>query len=469
MDTHVLTPTQQQHALALEKQLQLQLAGGGLQSGRNMDLPAAGFTSPQSTGGSASSLALSPIHAPPSHPSLLLPSPSPASPQSILSPGPQSPTQTPLSYIESMLLLTRGEEMVKYAASSVLGSVFGRVSADTRYVFYEKSEGSMGHIYWCKPGMRTKDPNRCIPLAHVTELYEQAETGAFGSKLKPAERACCFSIVCGPRKLKDGTMSKGRTLDLQAKTVTIRDTWMHCIHQILIHSGYGVHEKTTDATAASSPQVGSKTAGKTPTSASAAAHAHATELNKDAEQEGRVGKPDQASASPPAARTQNHPHIEPANSPLGPTGSPQHVNWLASPIPNEAPLPLEDQVINANMKALHLQTSPQSQQQQQQQQPSVSPVIHAQNRSGLESVVSSPQPETDHDAKFPDAVVYEDPLIASKLILSMSPTSHEQLGVPRDSREIPAELTVPAGNPTQMLSPSERPTQTPMPSPMAPA
>lgn len=213
-------------------------------------------------------------------------------PQLILTPGPVSPTSVPLTYMECMLLLTKGETFCKYAASPVLGSIFG-ASVVKRYVFYEKERGSLGCIYWCKPGLRIKDPARCIPLHSITGLYEQAETEAFGKHLTPEEKTRCFSIVCGEITEKNAKGEKkvvrpGRTLDLQADSVEIRDTWMHCIHQILIHSGFDVHEKEDKA---AQEKLSSKHANhsnhghtskekKTPTSASLEAINAAAQLNK---------------------------------------------------------------------------------------------------------------------------------------------------------------------------------------------
>jgi hypothetical protein len=338
-----------------------------------------------------------------------------------MSAGPQSPTQQPLSYMEAMLLLTKGEEFIKYRAKPSLLSVFGRSGAEKRYVFYEKEKGNLGKLWWCKPGMRTKDDERCIPLSQVTGLYEQAETEAFSKKLTAAERACCFSIVCGPKKNEKGEMVKGRTLDLQAKTVAMRDTWMHCIHQLLVHSGFNVHEQDS---------AGHTTAGvKSPTSASREAINAAARLNKI-----------------------NAQNAQTAASPMNVS-----VSGFSSPIPINSPGPLQ------SPQAFPPQTSP-------------SDHHHA---SGLASVVSSPvaggvprDGVTDAlPSSEPDAlVIVDDPLVHAKLIQSLSPTSNAELPLPHDQlREIPATLTVPAAAESahQLLSPSEHPTQTPMCSPIA--
>lgn len=203
-------------------------------------------------------------------------------PQTLASPGPLSPTARPLTYLESMLVLTQGATFVKFATkTNAIASALGMGGHPvTRYVFYEKGEerGGMGALYWCKEGRRVRDPQRCIPLRTVTGLFEQAETAAFsgraGAALSPSQRARCFSVV-----------AQDRTLDLQASSLEQRDIWMHAIHQIMVHSGFGVHE--TSGSGATSPIPGGSPGAaaasaaniKSPTSASVAAREEANKLN----------------------------------------------------------------------------------------------------------------------------------------------------------------------------------------------
>jgi hypothetical protein len=184
-----------------------------------------------------------------------------------------------------MLVLTQGATFVKFATkTNAIASALGMGGHPvTRYVFYEKGEerGGMGALYWCKEGRRVRDPQRCIPLRTVTGLFEQAETAAFsgraGAALSPSQRARCFSVV-----------AHDRTLDLQASSLEQRDIWMHAIHQIMVHSGFGVHE--TSGSGATSPIPGGSPGAaaasasaaniiKSPTSASVAAREEANKLN----------------------------------------------------------------------------------------------------------------------------------------------------------------------------------------------
>lgn len=325
-----------------------------------------------------------------------------------------------------MLLMTRGEEFVKFACSS---SVFRRTSKEKRVVFYDKDASSpMGELYWCKPGMRVKDPTRCIPLSQVTGLYEQAETSAFGTNLSPAERARCFSIVCGPSTNSQGEATRGRTLDLQASTVAVRDTWMHCIHQILINSGYDVHERDADGRLIDTAQT-----------------RHSVEQTRSVSSSSR--KSSKTSSSLKEA--------------------------------SDAPLPMEYFGYMQSPTQVYLHPSPSP----SEHRDSLTSPLRSQSRS---SVAASPPaaarfdsiPEKEVDAPFDDATKTDEtvltvngasPLASEKLIASMSPASADKLSLSHDEREIPATLTVPtaalANNHQHALSPSEHPTLTPMCSP----
>jgi len=190
--------------------------------------------------------------------------------QRILSPGPLSPTQQPLSYLESMLLLTQGATFVKFnRRTGILGSMGISSVSSRRYVFYEREDPrSMGVIYWCKPGRRVKNPAKCIQLRDITALYEQASTESFPRDLSIVERSRCFSIL-----------TKDRSLDLQAESVAQRDLWMHCIHQIMIHAGYGVREDGDNATDETGTAIAHHHS-RSPGSATVAALHAADELNR---------------------------------------------------------------------------------------------------------------------------------------------------------------------------------------------
>lgn len=344
------------------------------------------------------------------------------------SPASQNPQVSSLSYLESMLVLTQGATMVKYASKRSLLSSLAGVGGQpvTRFVFFDKEQsGDMGAIYWCKEGRRVKDHTRCIRLKHVTGLYEQAETAAFagrtGSSLTAAARACCFSIV-----------TKDRTLDLQASSVAQRNTWMHAIHQILLHSGYNVHEMNshTGVASASSPNPGNAAS---PTSASATAMETAQRLDQISKlQIDSPGGNNVSAGAPtpsPAASTMLSP---PAHASFAPLQSPQPAGCHFTPA--NTPMQKHDHV--------H---------------------AHANMHVGL-SGRATPEPSLPAE---------EDPLAKAKLHHSLSPGSAASLTLTHDpEREIPASLRFPPGEDSSLpvahaaLSPSEHPTQTPACSPV---
>jgi len=345
----------------------------------------------------------------------------------LMSPGPLSPTQKPLSYLESMLVLTQGATFVKFATkTNAIASALGVGGQPvTRYVFYEKGEerGGMGAIYWCKEGRRIRDPSRCIPLRTVTGLFEQAETAAFagrvGAALSPSARVRCFSIV-----------ARDRTLDLQAASVEQRDIWLHAIHQIMVHSGFGVYEAT--GTGATSPIPGgadATSAAKSPTSASVVAQNEAKRLNALA-----------------AMQT-----ASPATSPNGSQAS-------SSPQPAMQSAMLSPPA-NAAMGPLH------------------SPLAAGSKHTPANTPVGSGSAAVSPSASADAAVAAKEREVV--LIQALSPTSTAAaLGTDLSAidpallqRDVPASLRLPHGDgqlpvAVSVLSPSEHPTQTPACSPM---
>jgi len=387
-------------------------------------------------------------------------------PQALASPGPLSPTARPLTYLESMLVLTQGATFVKFATkTNAIASALGMGGHPvTRYVFYEKGEerGGMGALYWCKEGRRVRDPQRCIPLRTVTGLFEQAETAAFsgraGAALSPSQRARCFSVV-----------AKDRTLDLQASSLEQRDIWMHAIHQIMVHSGFGVHE--TSGSGATSPIPGGSPGAvaaasaaniKSPTSASVAAREEANKLNALAAlQVTSPGSQSSNYASSPAAvglgsdtitinSSFNNNDNSCRNNGVGQSAmlSPP-ANALAPP--QNSPLAAGSQATPANtpVRAVGEGVAP--------------------TGSGDDKDVAAAADPADADAKAKEA----------KLRQPLSPESASStVGAPlrpSSSREVCATLHLPAGKEGQhqlpvamnVLSPSEHPTQTPACSPVS--
>lgn len=127
---------------------------------------------------------------------------------------------------QSLAIMLAGSEFLKYP--------FGSSSApQKRFVWYDKTEGPMGTIYWSDPGKKKKKKDRCIPVHTVTGLFEQNQTDAFRKyrKLPKDRMSRCFSIV-----------GRHRTLDLEAKSKEIVDAFMTGVHRILSGSGFGVQE-----------------------------------------------------------------------------------------------------------------------------------------------------------------------------------------------------------------------------------
>ena len=236
-----------------------------------------------------------------------------------------------------------------------------------------------------------------------------------------------------------------RTLDLQAPTIAVRNTWMHAIHQILVHSGYNVHE--VDGTG-ESPNPGGL---KSPTSASIVARDEARKLAAL-----QVASP---MGSPPAS--------------AGPSrlGSPTTIpsGQMLSPPPNAAPM------LNSPHQAGSKFT------------PANTPV----QTSSSPTAQATLQHQV-HMRSMPEPQMQEDPLVVSKLqalsngAVTLSPMGSQPAtaassplhaadattGAAAADREIPAVLVVSdglqlstAGAQPAVFSPSEHPTQTPACSP----
>lgn len=141
--------------------------------------------------------------------------------------GPMSGPKSEMTYLESIELMTKGANFLKYRFSS-------SGKPQNRFVFYEKADGPMGSLWWCDPGKRKKEKDKNIPLHTVTGLFEENQTKAFKKFFKkpdPVRLEKCFSIV-----------AKDRTLDLEAESKAKRDAFMYGIHKVLTSQGFGIEE-----------------------------------------------------------------------------------------------------------------------------------------------------------------------------------------------------------------------------------
>jgi hypothetical protein len=83
--------------------------------------------------------------------------------------GPMTGPKSEMTYMESIDMMTKGAVFLKYRFSS-------NGKPQQRFVFYDKADGAMGSLYWCDPGKRKKDKDKCIPLHTVTGLFEENQT-----------------------------------------------------------------------------------------------------------------------------------------------------------------------------------------------------------------------------------------------------------------------------------------------------
>lgn len=103
-------------------------------------------------------------------------------------------------------------------------------------MWYERGpkDGKMGTIYWNDIGKKKKKSEKSIPVDSITGLFEQNQTDAFRKHRKSlgADRtARCFSIV-----------GSKRTLDLEARSKDVSESFLAAIHRLLSGSGFGVRE-----------------------------------------------------------------------------------------------------------------------------------------------------------------------------------------------------------------------------------
>ena len=115
--------------------------------------------------------------------------------------GPMSGPKSEMTYAESIAMMTHGALFLKYRFSS-------NGKPQQRFVFYDKSEGPMGSLYWCDVGKRKKDKDKCIPLHEVTGLFEENQTKAFRKFFKSQQpdvqsqlsRAAMCGVGCGVQR-----------------------------------------------------------------------------------------------------------------------------------------------------------------------------------------------------------------------------------------------------------------------------
>jgi hypothetical protein len=130
---------------------------------------------------------------------------------------------------EAIHMMEKGCVFKKYPYSS-------NSAPSKRFVFYDRTAGDLGSLYWCQVGKRKKDKNKCIPITSISGLFEQNQTPAFKRNQRRLSKTSVdklFSIV-----------SKKRTLDLECSTTDIRDAFMFGIHKILTSKGFGILEQS---------------------------------------------------------------------------------------------------------------------------------------------------------------------------------------------------------------------------------
>jgi len=95
------------------------------------------------------------------------------------------------------------------------------------HVFFSRKGGKFGSIYWCERGAKKEDPNRCLLMHELTDIYVGKQQPIFKHPIaKDIEDQKCFSVI-----------AKKNVLHVQAESVQVMKDWMVGINYVLTSTG----------------------------------------------------------------------------------------------------------------------------------------------------------------------------------------------------------------------------------------
>jgi len=125
-------------------------------------------------------------------------------------------------------LMSIGANFISYRFDQL-----GNPVREAIFLFYNRNAGEAGSLFWCEKGRRVENPDRCLPLKALTDIYLGKQTEILRHPIAdtvPQNR--CISMI-GRR---------GMQLDLEADSQDRLNAWVNAINNALTQSGKEVEE-----------------------------------------------------------------------------------------------------------------------------------------------------------------------------------------------------------------------------------